>query len=217
MTNEEIYKCNICDYIPTKLKKAKDHKQSTHKYELWNFPDVMPAKHVVKKLFAESLAIACKQIMNNHVYEFANNIHVQQNEGSIGVMFTGIVAEIKMLKWCIEFKTKLKDLKIKNYLQPRLVDDITLLPEVIKPGMRFENDTLVYHKDKEDEDNLMADDIRTMKIIQTVANTIDENISVSFDVPSMNEDNRVPVLDVKMCVNSNIQVEYTFYKKQIIC
>ena len=106
-------------------------------------------------------------------------------------------------------------MKITNYLQPRLVDDITLLPEVIKPGMRFENDTLVYHKDKEDEDNLVADDIRTMKIIQTVANTIDESISVSFDVPSMNEDNRVPVLDVKMCVNSYKQVEYIFYKKPI--
>ena len=104
----------------------------------------------------QSWVTPCHNKLNNFQFiqcvlkscEFANNIHVQQNEGSIGVMFTGIVAEIKMLKWCIEFKTKLKDLKIKNYLQPRLVDDITLLPEVMKLGMRFENDKLVYHKEK---------------------------------------------------------------------
>ena len=83
--------------IPTKKKKEKDQKKSIHKYDLWNFPEVRPAKSVIRKLFAESLAIACKQIMNNHVNEFAKNVHVQQNEGSIGVMFTGIAAEIKML------------------------------------------------------------------------------------------------------------------------
>ena len=127
---------------------------------------------MIKKIFAETLGIACKQIMNNHVYEFADKIHVQQNEGSIGVMFTGIAAEIKMLKWCKEFKRKLEDLNIKNNIQPRLVDDITLLPEVIKPGMRLEEDRLVYHKDKEVEDKLMEDDVRTMKIIQAVANKI---------------------------------------------
>ena len=118
-----------------------------------------------------------------------------------------------MLRLCKEFKRKLEDLNIKNNIQPRLVDDITLLPEVIKPGMRLEEDRLVYHKDKEVEDKLLEDDVRTMKIIQAVANKIDKNISVSFDVPSLNEDKRVPVLDVKMCVNSSNKIEYIFYIK----
>ena len=165
-------------------------------------------------MFAESLAIASKQIMNNHIYQFANNIHVQQDEGSIGVMFTGIAAEMKVLNWCTMLKNKLEVLKIKNYLQPWLVDDITLLPEVIEPGMRFENDKLVHYIEKEIEDKLIEDDVRTMKIIQAVANNIDENIKVSFDVPSMNEDKRVPVLDVKMSVNNSNKVEYIFYKNQ---
>ena len=64
MTNEEISQCKLGDYIPTKDKKAKDQKKSIHKYDLWNFPEVRPAKSVMRKL-----AIECKQIMNNHVYE----------------------------------------------------------------------------------------------------------------------------------------------------
>ena len=80
--------------------------------------------------------------------------------------------------------------------------------------MRFENDKLVHYIEKEIEDKLIEDDVRTMKIIQAVANNIDENIKVSFDVPSMNEDKRVPVLDVKMSVNNSNKVEYIFYKNQ---
>ena len=100
MTSQEISESSFCEYIPTKVKKPKEHKKSENKYELWNFHSNQPEKAVIRIMFAEALSIASKQIMNNHVYRFGENIHVQQNEGSIGVMFTGIAAEIKMLKWC---------------------------------------------------------------------------------------------------------------------
>ena len=52
-----------------------------------------------------------------------------------------------------------------------------------------------------------------MKVFQKIANSLDENIQVTFDCPSLNEDNMVPVLDVKLRVNSNGYIEYSFYRK----
>ena len=40
MTSQEISESSFCEYIPTKIKKPKEHKKSEHKYELWNFPKI---------------------------------------------------------------------------------------------------------------------------------------------------------------------------------
>ena len=52
-----------------------------------------------------------------------------------------------------------------------------------------------------------------MKIIQKIANTLDECINVTYDVPSAHEDGNVPILDVKVKMNNNGKIEYMFYKK----
>ena len=100
-------------------------------------------------------------------------------------------------------KSELERLKIKNYLQARVVDDITLLPNVIEPGMRFIGGEVKFCEEKVDEDSSTENDVRTLSVIQEIANNIDKNISVTFDVPSLNSDGMVPVLDVKMKVKEN--------------
>ena len=37
MTTSGISACNFCDFIPTKMKRPKDHKGKVHDSELWNF------------------------------------------------------------------------------------------------------------------------------------------------------------------------------------
>ena len=83
--------------------------------------------------------------------------------------FKSVASEIKMLKWCLKLKEKLKKMNIVNHLQARLVDDITLIPEVIKPGMKVVDDELVFCSDKEKEDKNIEGDMRTLTIIQEVA------------------------------------------------
>ena len=61
----------------------------------------------------------------------------------------------------------------------------------------------------------MKPDEITMKIVQTIANNIDENIKVTFDIPSNHTDNMVPILDIKACVNTDGNIDYVFYKKPI--
>ena len=94
-----------------------------------------------------------------------------------------------------------------------MVDDITLLPSVIKPGMKYENGLLIFDSDKVIEDETVSDDIRTMKIVQAVANNIDKNIHVTYDVPSLHDDKMVPILDVKVIINEVGKIDYKFFKK----
>ena len=208
--------CNLSKFIPIKKKKVKGYKYSD-KYELWEFSESLPNKDYIKHFFGKTLAIASKQLMDNHVYRFGDDIRVQTDKGSIGVEFTGVAAEIKMLKWCLILKETLDKYNIKNDIQSRLVNDITLLPSAVRPGMRIVGEELVYVKEKEKEDSEIDDDLRTMKLIQNIANDIDKNIQVSFDVESLNDDNMVPILDVKAKFNNESKkIEYKFYRKPMV-
>ena len=212
MTPDVIQNSIFKEFIPLKKKKVKKSK-STHEYETWSFSDKKPDHIIIKQMLAECMCVATKFLMNNHIYEFGGNVHVQEGNGSIGVQFTGIAGEIYMLLWCSKLKDKLSKLNIVNKFQHRMVDDITILPNVIQPGTRFEDDKLVIKADMIYEDKLIEADIRTMNVIQKVANSIDKNIRVTYDVPSLHEDGRVPILDVKVRTDKCGRVEYIFYKK----
>ena len=103
---------------------------------------------VKKVMFAEAMSIATKILMNNNLYEFNDEVFLQEDEGGIGVEYTGIISEIAMLKWNKNLKEKLKRLKFTNELQERLIDDITVLPTLVEPGTEFENDELVIKENK---------------------------------------------------------------------
>ena len=79
--------------------------------------------------------------------------------------------------------------------------------------MKVVDDELVFCSDKEKEDKNIEGDMRTLTIIQEVANKLDEDINVTFDVPSLNDDGRVPILDLKVQVNKDGNVEHVFYRK----
>ena len=73
----------------------------------------------------------------------------------------------------------------------------------------------MYKEEFVDNDSRTDDDKRTMGIIKEIANKIDENLKVTYDVPSNYEDRRVPILDVKAGIDDNDKIIYTFYKKPI--
>ena len=133
----------------------------------------------------------------------------------IGVDLTGELSEMEMLIWSNAFREKLIAMNVKNYFQQRLVGNITLLPTVIPKGWKIVDNELVFsNAQKElDEKENMKEDKRTMLIIKEIANSIDNQFSVTFDVPSNHPDGRVPILDVKVAVNKNNKVDYIFFKK----
>ena len=44
------------------------------------------------------------------------------------------------------------------------------------------------------------DDIRTLRILCDIGNTIDPAIQLELDAPSMHEDGKLPILDIKVWV-----------------
>ena len=73
--------------------------------------------------------------MNNHIYKFDNKLWAQKDLSSIDVKATGDLGEIQMLIWC----KKLEELGIENAMRVRFVDDITLLPKVLEPGVELKD------------------------------------------------------------------------------
>ena len=60
----------------------------------------------------------------------------------------------------------------------------------------------------------MDPDLRRFKIITEIANTLDDDIQLTFKVPSKQENDRLPVLDLGLKVVNNKVPHYFYNKKQ---
>ena len=58
----------------------------------------------------------------------------------------------------------------------------------------------------------LEDDARTFGILRDIANSLDQDIQMTVDVPSDFPDRRLPVLDLAIFVRDN-QVHHSFYQK----
>ena len=186
MSTKDISDSTFSDCIPIKLKKPKN--SSNAKYvDLWEYPDHTPTSEEIKCMWAETLALLVKLAMDNHIIRYGNDFIIQKDEGSIGVRLTGILAEIVMLIWCKLLKEKLSTAGIVNSVLNRFVDDITTIQQVIPEGMKLVNGKLQFCQIKLEEDKAIPGDVRTMKVIKEIADTIDEDITVTYDTPSNNK------------------------------
>ena len=69
-------------------------------YDSWKFPKENFNKYEQKQMIVEAVSVAINLIMNNHIYVFDGKVFLQEDEGSIGMRLTGILAEIVMIFWC---------------------------------------------------------------------------------------------------------------------
>ena len=56
--------------------------------------------------------------------------------------------------------------------------------------------------------------VRTAKVLQCIANSIEQCIQLTFDTPDKNVNGRMPVLDLEIWTEDNT-VRHTFFKKQV--
>ena len=64
--------------------------------------------------------------------------------------------------------------------------------------MRFEEGKLIVKEDKIEEDRLLEADERTFRLLRDIGNSIFKFIQFTIDVPSLNENGRLPVLDLNV-------------------
>ena len=86
---------------PIKSKKSKTKTE-------WMKPKRSPAPIEERKLFGKALQVLLVTCMDNHIYEFANEIRIQKQGGPIGLKLTGEIADCLMIDWDKKLLEELK-------------------------------------------------------------------------------------------------------------
>ena len=104
-------------------------------------------------------------------------------------------------------------------MNKRYVDDINLAVQAIPPGMRYKNGQTYVDESSVTEDGRVNSDERTMALIKQVGNDIHPSIQLELDYPSKHQDihpsiqleldypskhqdGKLPILDLKVWVES---------------
>ena len=198
-------------------KKKQDPKAAWHK------PKRSPNKFEIKLLLGlalENLILTC---MQNHIYQFNGICRQQAKGGPTGLDLTGLVADIFMLWWDGEFVSQLEHLNIVLDVYGRFKDDCNVITDPISPGTWFDAESKELHfmnpsirKIFEEKSEIFENEnpeMNTMRVLKEIANSIDPMIEFTVDMPSLHQDHKLPVLDLKVKMNSSNEIEYEFFKK----
>ena len=131
---------------------------------------------------------------------------------------TGVVAQIFMVWWDKELIKRLEEVNIHLDLHERYVDDTNVATEQTQVGARYIERRITITDESRSEDEGIPNDERTMKLLQTIANTIHPSIRVTIDYPSKHSDGKVPMLDLKMWLeewDGTGRILYEHYEKEI--
>ena len=103
----------------------------------------------------------------------------------------------------------------------RYVDDNGNVLKAIDPGVRMVDGgtdaapRLEVKPELVEEDKQKSDDERTSDFLTKVANSIHPSITVKADFPSKNSDGKMPLLDLKLWVSEEEEVQFGFYAKDV--
>ena len=164
---------------------------------------------MTRQLIAMLTSKSVKVVMENHYFQIGGRIFKQREGSAIGVDMSVEGASLYMLTWDDQFLKKLKKLGIKVELYFRYVDDIVIGLNGIHHGWMFDGRSgrMVFDENRE---KTMPEDQWTLLQLKSIANTLDINIQMEVDTPSMNESGRLPVLDLELFITEN-QIRHSFY------
>ena len=166
-------------------------------------------------MFGKALEVMLVVCMNNHVYQFDNNIRLQKQGGPIGLRLTGEIADCLMIHWDKLFLEKLKSLNMVPELYTRFKDDIAVVIESLEKGSKLVDEKIVVDEIKQVEDSNKDDTEITMEIVQNLANSINPMISLTVETPGNHPNGKLPVLDITVRINIEAQnrLDFEFYEK----
>ena len=163
-----------------------------------------------------ALKILMRFVMENHAYRYNNKILKQTRGGPIGLDLTGSIAQVFMIWWDRELLKKSIELKLDLLMDTRYVDDIDVALTPVQPGTRYVNGKIEVVAEKVEEDEGREKDENTMRLLQTIGNSIHSSIQVEIDYPSRYNDKKMPTLDLKLwvtCDNNICKIMHEHYMK----
>ena len=169
-------------------------------------------------MFVEAMRVVLKALLETHVYEFAGEMRRQTKGGPIGMELTGVIAQIFMVWWDRQFVHKLEQINIRLKLHERYTDDSNVVAKQTEKGARYDGTQIVITEETRNQDEGIPDDERTMKFLQSVANSIHPSIRMTTDCPSRYEEGKCPMLDIRMWIEDiegRYYILYEHYKKEM--
>ena len=168
----------------------------------WVFSSTPPDEITVRRMFCIAIENMIKVTMSLHDFQFEGTIYRQNTGGSIGLDLTGVLSDVYMCYWDKELKKKCLDEMIRILLYKRYKDDVNIgLDTTDSPELHDKNDEAV------------------MKHLKKLADSMDENLTVSTDYCSNNDDRKTPILDLKVWVAQTTTGEWkilhSHYTKEV--
>ena len=125
------------------------------------------------------------------------------------------LASLYMLLWDEKFRFKCDKLGIDLDLYTRYVDDSLQITGEIEKGWKYCSNRKKMVNDGIGPFDDLPDDQRTFKILESIANDIDDSIVMVMDVPSLHDNGRLPVLDIEVWMDDKSKCIYSFFSKPI--
>ena len=120
-----------------------------------------------------------------------------------------------MMWWDAQLISKLECLSIHLDIFARFKDDVNILGDPLKPGSTFVQDEIVICEKQRKIDENLSDDQITMRVLNEIANSIDEMIKFTVDSTSNYDDKMIPILDLKVGLSPTGFIEHKFYEKPL--
>ena len=243
LSKDEINELGLQELVSTRAKKGgrspgmttaeimgKLHREDEEEVQsLFNPPKMLPTAREKKILLAQVLKTAMLAVLQNHTYQFENGQIRLQNDGSpIGLEMAGALARVVMIWWDKRFLS-LVNLNLADcYLYLRYIDDQNMAMRPLAPGTRWQigpwadglGGKMVVIEQLVQSDELLPADMRTMEELRKMGNSICEIIQLEEDFPSKHDDQKLPILDLKVNVEK-VQINgeprsklfYRYYRK----
>lgn len=194
----------------------------------WLPAEATPNEDEKKLMIAEALKIVLTTIMKNHVYIFNKELRIQKEGGPIGIDLTGELAQIFMSWWDRTLIQKMHDLNWNLMLYERYVDDIAICVNSTEPGIVYKDNEVIMDENLRENEKHIPEDQRTFTIIKYIGENIHESIKLETDVPSNHDDQKLPLLDLKVYItheeienDENIgtttKIYHEYYMKEVSC
>ena len=222
MSEESIKKEGLEHVIPRR-KAGRRKRRVTVAYlcqkeneDKWNSART-PGKKQKKRMLALVVAEGVRVCMESHVYCVGDRVFLQQSGGPIGLELTGAVSRPFMARWDRKYLENVRKAGMKMLLYERYVDDSNQVAVVPPRGWEYDRgEKKVVESQRrnaeKDEDDI-PDDQRMAKILLEIANDVMECIKMEADMPSKNDDGKLPILDMKVWTNEDGDIIFQHYEK----
>ena len=202
MTEQEIQEEGLTHVVPKRrgirLRKITiNYLQQKKNADKW-LPARSPGVRQKRKMLALAVSYGVYTTLSSHTYCVGDKKYLQMSGGPIGLELTGAVSRAYMMRWDTLYLQKVKKAGISMLLYERYIDDSNQSAVVPSPGATYDTDRkkVVIDTDiaLEDEDK----EARLARVLKEIANDVIPEIKMVEDYPSKNDDDKMPVLDMKI-------------------